>query len=159
VVAPLSAAAAQLDRQTNRAAYRLILSVQKTLQFAYIDTSDRDFSTNKKENKTNSGADVAIKPRRYEMHAALLDRRKLTGLKGEQGEIHNRPCIGMNRQTRFNLRRPGMLIPNAGFDRQDRPKTDPGQASGANFRTAGTTVAMSDRFRRCNSDASSTEVS
>ncbi len=36
------------------------------------------------------------------MHAALLDRLKLIGVQDEQGEIDNRPRIGMNRQTRFN---------------------------------------------------------
>lgn len=79
-----------------------MLSIHITLQFAYIDTSDQDISTNKKENKTKPGVDVAIKPRGDEMHAALLDRLKLIGVQDEQGEIDNRPRIGMNRQTRFN---------------------------------------------------------
>lgn len=88
---PSSAAVAQLDHQTNRAIYRLMPSTPKTLQFAYIDTSDQDFSTNTKENKTKSSLDVASKRRQDEMRAALLDSLKLMGPQHEQGEIDNRP--------------------------------------------------------------------
>lgn len=147
---PSSAAVAQLDHQTNRAIYRLMPSTPKTLQFAYIDTSDQDFSTNTKENKTKSSLDVASKRRQDEMRAALLDSLKLMGPQHEQGEIDNRPPrIAMNRQTRFSLRRLRVPMPNADFLRHGcrrriwmeseptAPQTDHGRASGSNSRARG----------------------